>query len=84
MLLDIAYMIKSHAGMFGYDLGTEVAGLLAHFLNQHAVLKTSDLLIVRKHIDTINVIFHQKIKDKGHAAGAVLIDSLRMLIDKLG
>ena len=83
-LLDVAYAIKSQAGIFGYDLGTEVGALLVDYLTTHKELDGNKLVVVRKHIDTISVIFRQKMKEAGQQIGRELISSLHKLIEKLG
>ncbi|MFM9889327.1 MAG: hypothetical protein ACKVOE_01590 [Rickettsiales bacterium] len=83
-LMEAAYRIKSQAGIFGFDIGTEVAGLLVKFLTHYETATTENLVIVRKHIDAIRVIFSQKIKGDGEKVGTDLISSLRKLIMKLG
>ncbi len=83
-LLDVAYAIKSQAGIFGYDLGTEVGGMLVEYLTAHTPLDANKLVVVRKCIDTISVIFRQKMKEAGQAVGRELISSLHQLIEKLG
>ena len=83
-MLSTAYAIKSQAGIFGYDLGTEVAGMLVSYLTQHSVIDNKNLLVIRKHIDTINAIFSQKLKDAGHDIAKEFVLSLMQLIEKLG
>lgn len=83
-LRDAAYCIKSQAGIFGFEIGTEVAGLLVNFLNSHALTTQENLTIVRKHIDAITVIFSQQLKTSREAIGVELIASLQKLIAKLG
>lgn len=81
-LLNVAYTIKSQAGIFGYELGTVVADLLITYVTEHPVLSENTMLVVRKHIDTINVIFTQKVKDSRGDIGVALIDSLTKLTTK--
>lgn len=83
-MVQAAYGIKSQAGMFGYDLGTQVAGSLVEYLERHEQLDREQLTVLRKHIDTMAVIFQQKIKDAGREVGADLLDSLQKLVAKLG
>lgn len=83
-LLDAAYSIKSQAGIFGYDLGTGIGGMLVEYLRTHPELYDEKLTVVRKHIDAIVVIFSQKIKEAGRDIGQELINSLRALTRKLG
>lgn len=84
MLAQAAYSIKGQAGIFGYDLGTEVGGMLVDYLNGQPKLNADNLVVVRKHIDTMAVIFNQKIKETGREIGKELIVSLRKLTEKLG
>jgi len=81
-LFESAYHIKSQAGVFGFDLGTEVASLLMNYLREHPHPSADDMLIIRKHIDVIAMIFNQTIKDSN--IGNDLLASLRKLIVKLG
>lgn len=83
-MMNAAYVIKSQAGIFGYDLGTQVAGSLVDYLENHPKLSRDHLTVLRKHIDTMAVIFHQKIKEAGRELGSELIDSLHKLVAKLG
>lgn len=79
-----AYAIKSQAGIFGYELGTEVGGMLVDYLRAHGMPSGDDLLVIRKHIDTISIIFQDKIKDGYQEIGRDLLTSLQKLIAKLG
>lgn len=83
-LLQAAYAIKSQAGIFGYDLGTEVGKMLVDYINAHEVIDDNALLVIRKHIDTMEVVFRQRIKERGQAIGQELISSLQKLIVKIG
>ncbi len=79
-----AYRIQSRAGIFGYDMGTEVATLLVNYLTNHPRVTDNDLLIIRKHIDVVTVIFNQGVKTSGSQIGEELMGSLKKLIAKLG
>lgn len=83
-MLSTAYAIKSQAGIFGYELGTEVAGMLVSYLTQHSEIDPNNLIVIRKHIDTINAIFNQKIKETGQDIAKEFVLSLMQLIEKLG
>lgn len=83
-MLSTAYAIKSQAGIFGYELGTEVAGMLVSYLTQHSEIDENNLVVIRKHIDTINAIFTQKIKETGQSIAKEFVLSLMQLIEKLG
>lgn len=79
-----AYDIKSAAGMFGHKLGAEVASLLVDYLNARRTYTADALTVIRKHIDTINVVFKQGIRASDNAIAIDMIKSLRQLIVKLG
>jgi len=84
LLLTAAYSIKAQAGIFGYDLGSEIGKRLVEYLQQNPVMDANRLVVVRKHIDTINVVFTQKIKDSGQQMARELLGSLHALICKIG
>ncbi len=83
-LSDAAYAIKSQAGIFGYSLGTEVATLLVSYLETHHDFTPDNLVVLRKHIDAIHVIFKQKIKQHGQHIGRNMVVALKALAVKLG
>jgi two-component system chemotaxis response regulator CheY len=84
LLLGAAYAIKSQAGTFGYNLGTKIAGMLVDYMHRHQDLDMASLVVVRKHIDTINIIFTQHIKEAEAEMSRDFIDSLKALTYKLG
>lgn len=84
LLLTSAYSIKAQAGIFGYGLGTEIGKMLVEYLQQNLTMDGNRLVVVRKHIDAINVIFSQQIKAQGEVVGKELIGSLKALMEKMG
>jgi CheY-like chemotaxis protein len=83
-LSEAAYAIKSQAGIFGYSLGTEVATLLVGYLETPRDFTKDNLVVLRKHIDAIHVIFKQKIKQHGQHIGRNMMLALKTLAEKLG
>jgi two-component system chemotaxis response regulator CheY len=83
-LIDCAYAIKSQAGVFGYPLGGEVAGLLLNYLDQRRSISPERLIVLEKHIDTVRLIFRDNIKDTGQTIALDMLQSLKKLIYKLG
>lgn len=83
-MIDAAYAIKSQAGMFGYTLGTEVAGLMLDYLSSRRNYDSNSLIVIGKHIDTIRIIFHERIKESGLALASEMIVNLKKLIFKIG
>ncbi len=82
-LREAAYAINSQAGIFGYDLGTQVGDMLVKYLSSHPQIHTKNLIVIRKHMDAVNVIFREHIKESGQQIGADLLVSLQKLIIKL-
>lgn len=83
-IVDAAYAIKSQAGIFGYPLGTDVATLTVDYLVAHPTLEGDNLIVLRKQIDAIAVIFKQKIKESGQGIALDMITALKKLQAKLG
>lgn len=83
-LLASAYAIKSQSGIFGYDLATVVSDLLVNYLAKHEQLTENSLLVVNKHIETMVVVFTQKVKEVDGQLGTALVGSLSKLVEKLG
>jgi len=77
-----AFVIKSQAGTFGYDLATHIAKSLDDFCSQHFKPSLEHMTVVRKHIDTLSVIFHKNIKGDGGTIGSELSQGLVRLIEK--
>lgn len=78
----VAFSVKSHAGTFGYDLGTQVAKSL-HSVCENPVSDAEyELVIIEKHIDTLRFIFQKDVKGMGGDIGRELMNSLNALIRK--
>lgn len=84
LLLTAAYSIKAQAGIFGYDLGTRIGKMLVEYMQHNPTLDANRLVVTRKHIDAIKVIFNQQIKAAGQVIGQELINSLNALVVKIG
>ena len=83
-LSDAAYTIHSQAGIFGYQLGSEVAHLLIDYLRNRREFNADNLVVISKHIDAITTIFKQNIKDSGQSIAMDIVQSLKKLTQKLG
>jgi len=77
-----AFIIKSQAGTFGFQLATQVAKSLDDFCNKHFHPGADHMMVVRKHIDTLVVIFQKNITGDGGAVGKELSGNLFKLVDK--
>lgn len=80
--IECCYTIKSQSGVFGYELGTVVADLLINYLDEHERLHEKQFIVIRKHLDTMVVIFMQKVKEADSELGLALIGSLSKLVAK--
>ncbi len=79
---EAALTIKAQSGTFGYDFATAVSKQLFDFT---AALRTVDplaLTIIRKHIDTLYVIFQKEFHGSGPEIGDEVLSALLGLIDK--
>ncbi len=83
-LLAAAYSLKSQAGIFGYDMGTEVARMLLDYLPPEKPVNDHSIIVLRKFLDTIGVVFRLMVKEAGGEIGAALIKGLQILTKKLG
>ncbi len=83
-LLAAAYSLKSQAGIFGYDMGTEVSRMLLDYLPPEKPINDQSMIVLRKFLDTISVVFRLKVKEAGGEIGAALIKGLQILTKKLG
>lgn len=83
-LLAAAYSLKSQAGIFGYDMGTEVSRMLLDYMPADKAVNEHSLIVLRKFLDTISVVFRLKVKEAGGDIGAALIKGLQILTKKLG
>lgn len=82
-LKEAAYAIQSRAGVFGYQMGTEVAGLLVNYITSHPFPNANHLRVIGKHIETLRAVFNQKVEQGDKQVGQQLIASLKLLISKL-
>ena len=80
---DASESIKARAGIFGYLRATEVATQLYNFCRRHYNKDNKyHLIILEKHIQTLQVIFMHKITGDGGTLGADLMRDLARLIQK--
>lgn len=82
-LQEAAYAIRAQAGMFGYELGSEVGGMLLHYMATHPKPNNNHMRVIAKHIDTIRVVFNQKVERGNHRIAQEVIESLKELVRKL-
>lgn len=81
-IISISLTIKSQSGTFGYDFATEVGKLLYQYADDLTQVDATSLTVIRKHIDTLYVIFHKEMQGTGAELGDELLLNLKKLIDK--
>lgn len=78
-----AFSVKAQSGTFGYDLGSAIAKSLYDFCeNNYMVGDDNHLLVIRKHIDTLNTIFRRNVQGDGGNVGQQVYSALGKLINK--
>ncbi|MCH2548272.1 MAG: hypothetical protein MK052_11790, partial [Alphaproteobacteria bacterium] len=78
----MAFSLKSLAGIFGYDLGSNVANSLLAICQKPLDNTEHELVLLEKHIKTLHHIFQNDVKAMGGAVGTELLSSLNALIKK--
>ena len=78
----IAFSLKCQSGTFGYPLGSEVARSLYKYTNEHGGYTSENIIVLRKHIDALQVILQQNVQGEGGTMGTELRTSLEKLVSK--
>jgi HPt (histidine-containing phosphotransfer) domain-containing protein len=71
----IAHDLKGEAGTFGFDLITEIADLFGGYLRQTPVARQSREA-VGGYIDTLTLVWNERIEGDGAGAGRVLLERM--------
>lgn len=79
---EISDRLKGQAGTFNFDLGTLVAKSLNKYCNSNAAPSAEQMVVIRKHLDTLAVVFGQKITGDGGTIGKELLENLFKLVEK--
>ena len=77
-----AELLRDRSGTFGYHLGSDISKSLARYTEQTDVTNEHLAVVMRKHLDGLQIVFRQNVTDSGGAIGMELLDGLRKLIDK--
>lgn len=78
----LALTIKSQAGTFDYGFATLVGKSLYDFTEHLKLVDPLVILVIRKHIDTLYVIFQKEIHGSGPEIGEEVLEGLELLIQK--
>jgi hypothetical protein len=77
-----AFAIKSQAGTFGFDLASKVARSLEMFCEKDFRYEEGQLVVLRKHVETLRTILSQQIGGDGGQMGKDVMSALDALIEK--
>ena len=80
-IFQVAHDMKGQGSTFGYNLLTEIAGSLCDFLRRLTDPSDADLVVVRHHVNALNVVLEQRIKGSGGELGEQVIARLRQLTE---
>lgn len=75
----LSFSLKCQAGTFGFDLASEIARLLHQYLLGHAEFQENNLLVIRKHIESLRAVLAGNVQGDGGATGKALLTSLQEL-----
>lgn len=79
----VAFSLKAQSGTFGYLLASLVAKSLFDFCEKYYdSTNPSHIMVIRKHVETLETIFKQRIENMGGEAGEALTNALKKLVHK--
>lgn len=77
-----AQLIKGQAETLGFTLVAKVGASLCDYCRNQNDSDETAAIVVRKHVDTLRVAFHERLNGDGGDTGKELIVSLNRLIEK--
>ena len=77
-----AFALKSQSDSLSFDLIADVALSLSNYCNHRKVFEDAHENVVRKHIDTLNVAFSQKLEGDGGETGKQLLAALYEMVKR--
>ena len=77
-----ATVMRGQSEALGFELVAKVSASLSDYCKTHSFTHETAIVVIRKHIDTLRVAFHEKLEGDGGQTGDELIQSLNKLIQK--
>ncbi len=77
----LAFNVMSQSGSFNFPLGSQVGKLLHDYVRD---AQSANLLVIRKHIDTLYIIFEKRMEGEDQKVHSEVIAMLTSLIRKIG
>jgi hypothetical protein len=74
--------VRDRAGTFGYHLGSDIAKSLARYCDTSSAKNSHLALVIRKHLDGLQIVFRDNVTDSGGIIGMELNSSIRKLVEK--
>ncbi len=79
----ISHDIKGQGGSFGYDLMTIIGNDLCRFSETIETLKSSDVEVIRLHVDTMKRVIADDIQGDGGKEGEMVLSGLAAVVEKV-
>jgi len=77
-----AFSLKAQSGTFGYMLASQVAKSLCDFCEERFEPTDRHMIIVRKHMDILTMIFQKKMTTETENKSHEIMQTLKALIEK--
>ena len=81
---DESLEIKGAGGTIGYQLVTDIGGLMDIFLRGKKELTSIQMQVLRLHVDALFVVLAQRILGGGEALEQQVVKSLKVAVQKFG
>ncbi|TAH38418.1 MAG: hypothetical protein EYC62_00085 [Alphaproteobacteria bacterium] len=81
-LFSQAHEIKSSGGSYGYPLISRIADSLCKLTEGMSVPEKMDMMLIKFHLDALQVVVRKKIKGIGGEIGQLLIEGLEVVVAK--
>lgn len=80
----ISHDIKGQGGTFGFNLATQIAGLLCDFIRTATAVPSKDqLAVIQAHLGALQMIIKQNIKGDGDATTQQLVEKLALAVSRV-
>lgn len=76
-LYRVSHDIKGQGGTFGYPLMTEMAASLCDFIKSRDTFEHEDMLVIKTHIDDLELILNEKLAGNGGDSGNQLREKIK-------
>ena len=78
----VSHDMKGQGGSFGYPLVTIICNQLGRFIEKLESVGDPEIQVIALHIDAVNVVVRENMKDAGGGAAGALLKGLELVINK--